>query len=232
MIFRVDENLTDEQQAEIARNWFRENGSFVFGGILVAVGGLFGWNQWQDYAIAQAERASALYEEIALAVRSGRVSQADELLFDLDLEYASSPYLDQARLIIAKSYMERNDFEAAAGQLAAIVASSEYDEMRHIAKLRLARVRLQQRRLDDALEVIGELTPESAFAAQYANVRGDIFYAMERVDEARSAYQLALVSDPQSSVIDRVFVQAKLDSLGVVDSTPSVAIEPAPEPAE
>lgn len=232
MIFRVDENLTDEQQAQIARNWFRENGSFVFGGILLAVGGLFGWNQWQDYAIVQAERASALYEEIALAVRSGRVSQADELLFDLDREYASSPYIDQARLIIAKSYMERNDFEAAAGQLAAIVASSEYDEMRHIAKLRLARVRLQQRRLDDALEVIGELTPESAFAAQYANVRGDIFYAMERVDEARSAYQLALVSDPQSSVIDRVFVQAKLDSLGVVDSTPSVAIEPAPEPAE
>ncbi|TDJ45283.1 MAG: tetratricopeptide repeat protein [Gammaproteobacteria bacterium] len=232
MIFRVDENLTDEQQAQIARNWFRENGSFVFGGILLAVGGLFGWNQWQDYAIVQAERASALYEEIALAVRSGRVSQADELLFDLDREYASSPYIDQARLIIAKSYMERNDFEAAAGQLAAIVASSEYDEMRHIAKLRLARVRLQQRRLDDALEVIGELTPESAFAAQYANVRGDIFYAMERVDEARTAYQLALVSDPQSSVIDRVFVQAKLDSLGVVDSTPSVAIEPAPEPAE
>jgi predicted negative regulator of RcsB-dependent stress response len=227
----VDENLTDEQQAAIARNWLRENGSYIFGGILLAVGGLFGWTQWQGYEAAQAERASALYEEIALAVRSGRAMQADELLFDLDRQYADSPYVDQARFILAKSYMERNDFDAAAENLAAIVANTGHDEMRHIATLRLARVRVQQRQLDEALEVVGDLEPDSAFAAQYANVRGDIFYAMERVDAARSAYELALASDEQPSVIDRVFVQAKLDSLGVADPMPLVEIEPAAESA-
>ena len=61
----MDEQLTDHQLAEIAKKWIKENGSFVLGGLVLGLGALFGWNQWQDYQDAQAEfaRDLALEEE-------------------------------------------------------------------------------------------------------------------------------------------------------------------------
>lgn len=210
----MEEQLTDEQQSEIARQWLRENLGFILGGVVLAVGGLFGWQQWQDYRQKQAERASALYEELLLAVNGGRTAQADELFADLGERYSGSAYVDQARFVLARSYMDRNDFEMAAEHLAAVVAETRSEELRHIAKLRLARVRLQQQRFDDALAVLGNLTPNSAFAPRYDDVRGDIYYAQEQFDDARMAYEAALSGSQQTPVIDRVYVQAKLDALG------------------
>ncbi|MBT8441909.1 MAG: tetratricopeptide repeat protein [Gammaproteobacteria bacterium] len=210
----MDEQLTDEQQAEIVRNWVRDNGGFIFGGIVVAVGGLFGWQQWQDYQNTQAERASATYEALLGAVRGGRTTQADEFFADLNTRYSGSAYVDQARFVLAKSYMDRSDFEPAADHLAAIVANTSSDELRHIAALRLARVRLQQRQFDVALDVLGPATPDSAFASRYHDVRGDIYFAQGRTEEARAAYAAALNNDDQAPVIDAVYVQAKLDALG------------------
>jgi len=73
---------------------------------------------------------------------------------------------------------------------------------------------LQQQRFDDALAVLGNLTPNSAFAPRYDDVRGDIYYAQEQFDDARMAYEAALSGSQQTPVIDRVYVQAKLDALG------------------
>ncbi|MFQ5633901.1 MAG: YfgM family protein [Gammaproteobacteria bacterium] len=210
----MDEQLTDEQQAEIARNWLRENGVSVVGGIVVAVGALFGWQQWQGYQRAQAERASAAYEELLLALRGARNEQANVLFREMEERFSGSVYIAQARLLLARSSMDRNDFEAAAEHLAAVVDSAGSAELRHIARLRLARVRLQQQQYDAALAVLGSVTPDSAFAARYDEIRGDIYYAQNRVDDARIAYEAALSSPQQPPVIDRVYVQAKLDALG------------------
>jgi predicted negative regulator of RcsB-dependent stress response len=210
----LDEQLTDDQQAEVVRNWLRENGGYIFGGIIAAFGGLFGWQQWQDYQRAQAERASALYEELLMAVRGGRATQADELFADMSSRFGGSAYVDQSRFVLAKAALDRNDFELAAEHLAAIVADTELDGILHIAQLRLARVRLQQRELDAALAALGTADPNSAFLSQYEEVRGDIYYEQERFEEARAAYEAALSAPQDGGVIDRVYVQAKLDALG------------------
>ena len=44
----VDEYLTDEQQAEVVKRWLRQNGLFMVLGVVLGLGGLFGWNSWQD----------------------------------------------------------------------------------------------------------------------------------------------------------------------------------------
>ena len=228
----VDEQLTDEQQAEIVRNWLRENGGFIFGGIVVAVGALFGWQQWQNYRITQAERASQTYEILLGALRGGRTSQAEEFFADLESQYSDSAYVDQARLALAKSDMDRSDFDAAAERLAAVVANTSSDELRHIATLRLARVRLQQQQFDTALDVLGDATPNSAFAARYDEVRGDIFYAQGQTEEARAAYEAALSNVQRAPFIDVVYVQAKLDALGGAAPAEAPAEASAETPAE
>jgi predicted negative regulator of RcsB-dependent stress response len=218
----VDEQLTDQQQAAIVRKWFRENGSFVLGGLVLGLGALFGWNQWQDYQGTQAAQASELYESIVVAVRSDRTKKAEELLADLESGYKGSPYLDQARLIMAKSYLDRSEFDIGGDFLERTLADSKSEQIRHIARLRLARVRLQQRRLEDALGIVDEAPADSAFAAQYHDLRGDILFALDRLDEARAEYELALGLAQQPPVIDRVFVRAKLNDLGGWATSPGI----------
>ena len=235
----MDEFLTDRQQADIVRKWIRENGAYMFGGLVLGLGGLFGWNQWQDYRIVQAEQASELYEEIVVAIRNDRETRADALILDLENDYDRSPYLDQARLMMAKFYLDRSEFDLAANSLMQLASDSKSVEMKHIARLRLARIRLQQQKPDEALKILQEADSDSAFSARYHDLSGDVYYALNRTDEARREYAEALRSDQQPPVIDRTYVQAKLDDLGsgsmmVLDDaffTPD-AVAPGVEPAD
>ncbi len=223
----VDENLTDEQQADIVRQWLRENAMFVLGGLVLGLGALFGWNQWQAWQIAQAAGASTVYEELVAEIRGNNVDEAVGLLGELEKDFAGSPYVDQARLRLAKSSLDQVDFEAAAGYLAAVVNGGGNTEIVSIARLRLARVRLQQGQHDAALAAV-TMAPGSAFAAQADDLRGDIYAAMGRVEDARGAYDAALAEDLQPPTIDRLYVQAKRDSLALVPAAVADASASAP----
>lgn len=211
----MDEFLTDRQQADIVRKWIRDNGAYMLGGLVLGLGGLFGWNQWQDYSTGQAEQASEMYEELVMAMRNDRETRADALFMDLERDFSGSTYLDQARLMMARFYLDRSEFDIAANYLAQLVAGSASAEMKHIARLRLVRVRVQQQRLDEALELLEDVNPDSAFSARYHDLRGDVFFALNRPDDARKEYEAALSYELQPPVVDRMYVQAKLDDLGV-----------------
>lgn len=236
----MDEHLTDQQQADLVRKWLRDNGASLLGGLVLGLGGLMGWNQWQDYKDGQGEQASAVYEDILVAIRTDRSTRADELIADLEDTYGNTPYLDQSRLMMAKHYLERSEFDLAADYLAKVVSDSSSEQVQHIARLRLTRIHLQQRQLEEALVLIQDINAESAFAARYHELRGDIFHAMNRPEEARNEYQAALDIDQQPPVIERVYVQVKLDDLGgaiesgvdaeAVEAGPGEAVDPEPGP--
>ena len=208
----MDEYLTDQQQAEKLQRWWKENGAFVIAGLVIGIGGLFGWRQWEDYQLAQAENASAAYEQLILVIGGNRANEAAEQLLALTDEYSGSPYIDQARLAMAKMHMDRNSPTEAADQLELLLAHSDNAQFRHIARLRFAKVRLHQGEYDAALASLAQGEP-SAFMPQYHDVRGDVFFGMGRVDEARAEYEQALFS-AAPGVIERALVQAKLDDLG------------------
>jgi predicted negative regulator of RcsB-dependent stress response len=81
-----------------------------------------------------------------------------------------------------------------------------------VAQLRLAAVRLDEQRYDDALAALGEKHPES-FDGLYADLRGDVLVAQGKIEEARAAYRQALEKLPPGSGSWRL-VQAKLDGIG------------------
>ena len=210
----VDENLTDEQQAEIVRQWLRDNGTFILGGIGLGLLALFGWNQWQEMQIDEAESASAVYADLLAELPDGDPDVTLLLLRELENEHAGSPYLDQARFALAKQALDQNDFEAAAAYLEAIVGAPGTTEMSLIARGRLARVRLHLGLYEPALETLDQVDPNSAFAPRFHEIRGDIYVAMDRLADARYEYEAALSDTRQPPVIDRAYVQAKRDSLG------------------
>jgi len=81
-----------------------------------------------------------------------------------------------------------------------------------VARLRLAGLLLDEKAYDDALKQLGASRPD-AFAALFADRRGDVLIAQGKRDEARAAYKEALDKlDPATDL--RSSIQLKLDALG------------------
>ena len=51
----------DHEQSERVRNWISENGVSIVMGVVLALAGIFGWRQWQDYQVVQAPLAKEYY---------------------------------------------------------------------------------------------------------------------------------------------------------------------------
>ncbi len=221
----MDDNLTDEQRAQQVRGWLSENGWYLLAGLALGLAALFGWNQWKTSGDIRGEKASALYDELLVAVRVERTARAEELAVELGKDFAGSPYTDQARLAMARLKMDGSQPAEAARYLELVVRESSRADIVNIARLRLARVLIHQEKFDEALKV---LTPpkDSAFRGRYHEVRGDTYYAMGRADEAAVEYAAAL-QDAADGGIDPAFIQAKLTDVGRADPAPAAA-PPAP----
>jgi len=209
----VDEFLTDQQQADQVKGWIRGNGTFLVAGVVLGLGGLFGWNQWNHYQERKAEEASVIYETFLQAVRTKRLEGAEEGMTTLAAGFSASPYADQARLAMARLYLEQGKADKAAEYLQQVVSTAVSPEFRLIARLRLARVQVLQEKYDLALKTLAD-PGSKAFAPAFHDVRGDVYYAMGKLAEARSEYEQALNGDVAATVLDTTYVQAKLDDLG------------------
>jgi predicted negative regulator of RcsB-dependent stress response len=208
----VDDFLTDQQRAEQVRTWLRENGPYMLLGVLLGLGGLFAWRQYSAYSDTQAEKASALYQELLDAATAGRPTRVEEIAAQLTRDYSRTPYLDQARLVLARVAMDKSAPEEAAKYLQQVAEHAASPEIRNIARLRWGRVLLQAEKYDEALKVL-DVPKDSIFAAKFHEVRGDIRAAQGKADAARVEYDEALKST-EPGVIDRPLVQAKRDDLG------------------
>lgn len=205
----TDELLTEDQEAERAKQWLRENGFFIVAGVLIGLGGLFGWQAWKDSRQSQAVEASTAWQQLREAIASEQYNKVDETLAVLENDYANTPYLDQARLAMARMYMDRNDFEGAAQQLLLLEQEGDDPQLQQIALLRRAQILISEERHDEALQL---LSPDlfSGMASLQQELRGDAYFAQGDFASAHDAYQLALSAD-SGTVIDRNFVQMKLD---------------------
>jgi predicted negative regulator of RcsB-dependent stress response len=223
----VDEYLTDEQQADRAKAWLRGNGLFLVAGVVLGLGVLFGWERWDVYQQQQSSEASVVWGQVQSAIAGERFNEVDQSLELLETEYASTPYLEQARFAVARMHMDRNSPDKAVEILSSIVSGAADMELRRIAELRIAQIYLYQERYSEALALLGS-TEASAFLAQYHELRGDIFFAQEQLEDARDEYQLALENDDYGT-IDRGYVQMKLDD--VTGSITVMAVEQVTETA-
>lgn len=208
----TDDLLTDQQQAERFRDWFRENGLFLAAGLVLGLGGLFGWNWWQSSQRMEAERASVLYEVLLDAARAQNLDDTEALLAELEREAGSSPYVDQGRLALARLHLDRNEPDEATAALRRVAEEGRTETVRNIARLRLARVLIHEGEAQQALDVLGPSVSE-AFAAARHDVRGDAYYALDDREAARREYRQALDLPDANGMLDRGFVEAKLDDL-------------------
>jgi predicted negative regulator of RcsB-dependent stress response len=93
-----------------------------------------------------------------------------------------------------------------------VVDKAADDGMRELARVRLAGLLLDEKAYDEGLKLLSG-TPPAAFAAAWADRRGDLLLAQGKDAEARAEYQSALDKAEAGAPMRRV-IQLKLDALG------------------
>jgi len=130
----VDELLSEKEQIERLRQWWRENGWFLIGGAALGALLLFGWNQYRAYQDRQGEQAAALYQSLKDAVDANDAESATTLLARMRDEYAASSYTDQAGLMIARLLLIMSP-ERAVEELRYVMEDTDERELSLIARL-------------------------------------------------------------------------------------------------
>ncbi|AQT59238.1 tetratricopeptide repeat protein [Cellvibrio sp. PSBB023] len=224
-------HLSEEEQLEVLKRWWKDYGKTVVIAVLVAVAGYFGFTTWQDQKRQKAENASATYEQLLklVNVEPGKaISDADKatvthLADQLKDANSKSMYAHSAAFFLAKLAVEDNKLDDAVSELKWVLSAKPDAATEQLARLRLARVLTAQKAYDEAL---AQLSPEpaAAFVADYAEARGDILKLQGDLDAARTSFEKALNSiDPQQQ--ERyMLLQMKVDDLKVNDSVPTAPV--------
>lgn len=208
MAFDLEEQ---EQIAELKQFW-KQYGKLVVTLAVAALVAFAGMQGWRAYKQSQAEKASALFTRFGEAMRKNDIKEIRELGKQVMDEGAGTPYGPSAALLLAKTNYENGDAAAAATELQWAIDNARDAETAELARLRLATIRLDEKKYDEALKLL-ESPHSAAMATLYADLRGDVMMAQGKAAEARAAYKLAIEKALPNSTYRNV-VQIKLDALG------------------
>lgn len=207
----MDEYLSEQEQWELVKKWLRENTVWLLAGVLIAVAGISAYRWYQARVEKQLLVASTIYEELEQAAGKRDQSTVDKLLAQLQSEHAGTGYADHGQLVAATLYLETNQQSKAVETLQKLLTVTKDPQLALAARLRVARIQIDQGKADDALATLQAVGTAGAFAARYAEVRGDALVAKGQRDEALKAYQEALGADNQA--VDTELLKLKIADL-------------------
>jgi predicted negative regulator of RcsB-dependent stress response len=195
---------SDEEKAEELKAWWKENGISVIAGVALTIGGMFGYQQWQQYQLDQSEGASKLFAKV-----SKNNDDSALALKQLNSEYSNTSYASLAALSMAKTSCESGNIDECIAQLKTASESSQ-DSIASIAKLRLARTLISAGKLDEAQTLLSSKMP-AAYSSLVTELTGDVHYAKKEFDKARNAYNRAILSSGGQNID---LLKMKRDDLG------------------
>jgi predicted negative regulator of RcsB-dependent stress response len=191
----LEDYLSEKEQWEALTRWLRENGPWIVAGVIVGAAALGGW-QWRNaHTDKVSSEASAKYEQLLSSLSRNDESTALSTLGQLERDYGSTPYVDQARLAVARIYVERNELDKATGELGAVIHNSKDKQLALVARMRLARVQIAQQKPDDALATLNNAGDPGAFAPRFHEIRGDAQLAKGDKAGALAEYRAARTMD-------------------------------------
>ncbi|MFV8783610.1 YfgM family protein [Microbulbifer sp. SA54] len=229
------DHLTEEEQIESLKRWWKENGSGIVTGVVLALAAYFGWQWWQGKERADAEAASNIYQGFVEAVSANegkpdnkQLTTAQSLARELKDDYAKRIYAAQASLRLAALAAEKNDLETAAKELQWAIDNTSDDALKYVATRRLAAVKAARGEEQEALALVSGNVP-SEFAALYAETRGDILVQQGDKDAARKAYEEARTQLLPEQASAGQLLALKLEALGEANGEESAVEESAVE---
>ena len=217
-------STAEEENIEALRKWWDENGKFLLLVVLVAASGYAGWSFWQQSSASAREAASGLYEEVLAAAQPLAAAADPDAAAIIDLahrlmeDHPNSIYARYGALYSAQQSVQQGDLAAAEEALQWVVDNASTSIIRRAdeglvltATLRLGRVVLARGDPDRALLLVNSVDPRS-FEPGFHELRGDIYLALGRPEDARESW---LAARDAGSVSDGL--RMKLENLGAAE---------------
>lgn len=208
---------TEEQRVEALQKWWKENATSTMVGLGIGIAAILGWNYWQDHQKEQMGKASAVYDQLLKNVAENKTAEIDTVAGKLKTEFGSTEYATYSVLMQAKTKVEAGDLDGAKALLQGLANQS--NDLSQLAKLRLVRLYLATGEFEKGLQLVGQVDPKKAagFEGNYDELVGDLYVALDRIDEARTAYEKAIREGYNSPLL-----QFKLDDLTAPEKLESV----------
>lgn len=214
-------DLEEQEQLASLKAFWAQYGNLVSWVAIIGLGAYAAYNYWNYHQRSEAGEASGLYQTLSDSVQAKDNTKVQRIASDIESKFGGSAYAPLSALVAAKSAFEANDNKTAKVQLQ-WAGEHGNDEVKAVARLRLAGVQLDDKAYDDALKTLGGEYP-TQFASEVADRKGDVLAAQNKPAEARAAYQAALDA-MDAKAPGRQLVQLKLDALG---GAPAAVAAPA-----
>ncbi|TAJ78011.1 MAG: tetratricopeptide repeat protein [Gallionellaceae bacterium] len=205
-------DLQEQEQVDALKAWWRDNGKWVIGAVVVALLGFAGMQFWKSHQAQQSGEAAKLYAEVEKQTLSNDPKRVNDAVAALVDKFGSSAYAPRAQLLAVQVNIQMKDVTRAKMQLQWVIEHAGETGLQDTARLKLSSILLDEKNFDAALKQLDATHPE-AFTGLYADLKGDVLSAQGKTEEAKAAYKQALDKIDAKSMY-RNLVQLKLDGLG------------------
>ncbi len=205
-------DMHEQEQIDALKAWWKTNGKWTLIAIALAAvvfAATFGWKRWHA---AQGAEAAAMYVEVINQINTNDAKRINDAVSAMVGKYGSSAYAARAQLLAAQFNVQAKDNAKAVAQLQWVIDHAGEDGLQNVARLKLASLLLDEKKYDDARKVL-DAPHADAYAGLYLDLKGDVFNAQGKREEARTAYKQALEKTDAASMY-RSLIQMKLDALG------------------
>ena len=210
---------SDEEQLEVLKNWWDENGTSIVFTVVVTVGVIFGYRGWEENVTETGEEASAVYEDLVIATDNIATSAADEAILitalslakTLKADHGDTTYAVFAALRLAKVAVAKNDLDMAEKELRWALDNVSEMHLETTIRVRLSRVYLGMEDPESAMTLLFNHQPASGQMASVEEAKGDIFQSQGDLEGAREAFRKAL--ENMSDKVTNPVIELKLADL-------------------
>ena len=214
-------DLQEQEQLDALKAFWNKYGNLLTWVLVLVLGAFAAWNGWNYWQREQGLKAGAMFDELERAGQAGDVDKASRVFADLKERFPGTAFAQQGGLLVAKLQFEKGQTDAAKASLGWVAEKAGEDEIRTVARLRLAALQAESKQFDEALKTLSAATAPG-FEALVSDRRGDVLSVQGKKDEARQAYEQAYKG--LSEKVDyRRLVEAKLTALGFAPEAASAA---------
>lgn len=207
----LTEYMTEQEQIQELKKWLKQYGPTIILGIGLALIVNYGWRYWQNYNNKILTHASNVYDEMLIqraeSNTEGTLVQAKKIIS----HYPKTPYAAMAAFMLARDAAQKKNYPETITQLNWVIAHSDDKAIREIARLRIARTLIADKKPKEAIESLNN-SDDKNFNGLINEIRGDAYLALNDQAAARKAYSAALQELPNAEV-SRPLLQMKLDNL-------------------
>jgi predicted negative regulator of RcsB-dependent stress response len=218
-------DLQEQEQLDALKAFWNKQGTLITWALVLVLGAFAAWNGYQYWQREQANKAGAMFEELDRAALAGDAEKAGRVFADLKQNFPRTAFAQQGGLVAAKAQAAKGLADPAKASLTWVAENGIEDEVRTIARLRLAGLQADGKQFDEALKTLDAAKAEG-FEALIADRRGDTLMAMGKKPEARAAYQAAWAAMDEK-VDYRRLVEAKLTAMGAAPTAAAGAASAA-----